>query len=285
MASTGGETYHSRWARLIPIAFITYSLAYLDRANYSFGAASGMAADLKIDAAASSLLGALFFLGYFFFQIPAAYYAEKRSAKRLIFWSLILWGMLAAATGLLSDISLLYIDRFLLGIMESVVLPGMLIFLSHWFTKAERSRANTFLILGNPITVLWMSVVSGYLAQSLGWRGMFIVEGIPPIIWAFVWWNMVEDRPIQAKWLDPAERVALEGKLEEEQRAFKPVKNYAAAFKTPVGDHPRRAVFLLEHRGIRLRHLAALHAQGGQLAEHRGHRLALGASLISPRRC
>lgn len=233
MASTGGETYHSRWARLIPIAFITYSLAYLDRANYSFGAASGMAADLKIDAAASSLLGALFFLGYFFFQIPAAYYAEKRSAKRLIFWSLILWGILAAATGLLSDISLLYIDRFLLGIMESVVLPGMLIFLSHWFTKAERSRANTFLILGNPITVLWMSVVSGYLAQSLGWRGMFIVEGIPPIIWAFVWWNMVEDRPIQAKWLDPAERVALEGKLEEEQRAFKPVKNYAAAFKTP----------------------------------------------------
>lgn len=57
--------YSSRWARLIPIAFITYSLAYVDRANYSFGAAGGMAHDLNIDAAASSLLGALFFLGYF----------------------------------------------------------------------------------------------------------------------------------------------------------------------------------------------------------------------------
>ncbi len=226
--------YSSRWSRLIPIAFITYSLAYLDRANYSFGAAAGMAADLKIDAAASSLLGALFFLGYFFFQIPAAMYAERRSAKRLIFWSLILWGMLAAATGMLTDVSLLYVDRFLLGVMESVVLPGMLIFLSHWFTKAERSRANTFLILGNPITVLWMSVVSGYLAQSLGWRGMFIVEGLPPLIWAFVWWKMVEDRPSQAAWLDPNERVALEEKLEEEQRGFKPVKNYAAAFRTPA---------------------------------------------------
>ena len=235
MSSTSGDpVYSSRWSRLIPIAFITYSLAYLDRANYSFGAASGMAADLKIDAAASSLLGALFFLGYFFFQMPAAMYAERRSAKRLIFWSLILWGILAAATGVLTDVSLLYVDRFLLGVMESVVLPGMLIFLSHWFTKAERSRANTFLILGNPITVLWMSVVSGYLAHALGWRGMFIVEGLPPILWAFVWWKMVEDRPIQAAWLDPNERVALEDKLEEEQRGFKPVKNYGAAFRTPA---------------------------------------------------
>jgi sugar phosphate permease len=234
MPASDAHVYSSRWARLIPIAFITYSLAYVDRANYSFGAAGGMAHDLSIDAAASSLLGALFFLGYFFFQVPAAYYAEKRSAKELIFWSLILWGIFAAATGLLTDIRLLYVDRFLLGVMESVVLPGMLIFLSHWFTKAERSRANTFLILGNPITVLWMSIVSGYLVQAFGWRGMFIVEGAPPIIWAFVWRKMVEDWPHQATWVDPKERDELERKLEEEQRGFKPVKNYGAAFRTPA---------------------------------------------------
>ncbi|MBV8093931.1 MAG: MFS transporter [Acetobacteraceae bacterium] len=228
------RAYGNRWARLIPIAFITYSLAYLDRANYSFGAAAGMAADLHITEGASSLLGALFFLGYFFFQIPAAAYAERRSAKVLIFWSLLLWGVLASATGIITNITLLYIDRFLLGVMESVVLPGMLIFLSHWFTKSERSRANTFLILGNPVTVLWMSILSGYLAQSFGWRGMFIIEGLPPVIWAFCWWNLVEDRPAQAKWLDPAERIEVENKLEEEQRALPPVKNYAEAFRTPA---------------------------------------------------
>ena len=233
MTSADGQRYSSRWARLIPIAFITYSLAYVDRANYSFGAAGGMATDLRITPEAASLLGALFFLGYFFFQVPAAYYAQKYSAKKLIFWSLILWGIFAAATGLLTDLRMLYADSFVLGVMESVVLPGMLIFLSHWFTKAERSRANTFLILGNPITVLWMSVVSGYLVQAFGWRGMFIIEGAPPIIWAFVWRRMVEDWPSEAKWLDPAERAPLEQKLDEEQRAFKPVKNYAAAFRTP----------------------------------------------------
>lgn len=74
------------------MAFITYSLAYLDRANFGFGAAGGMAEDLNITAAMSSLLGSLFFLGYFFFQIPGALYAANRSAKKLIFWSLILWG-------------------------------------------------------------------------------------------------------------------------------------------------------------------------------------------------
>lgn len=232
MSVIAAGPYSSRWGRLIPTAFITYSLAYVDRANYSFGAASGMAHELNINAAASSLLGALFFLGYFFFQVPAAFYAEKRSAKELIFWSLILWGIFAAATGILTDIRLLYVDRFLLGVTESVVLPGMLIFLGHWFTKAERSRANTFLILGNPITVLWMSIVSGYLVQAFGWRGMFIIEGAPPIIWAFVWRAMVEDWPHQAAWLDPNERVELERKLEDEQRQFKPVKNYAAAFRT-----------------------------------------------------
>jgi sugar phosphate permease len=234
MSATAARAYSSRWARLIPIAFFTYSLAYVDRANYSFGAAGGMAHDLNIDASANALLGALFFLGYFFFQVPAAYYAERWSAKGLIFWSLILWGVFATATGLLTDIRLLYVDRFLLGVMESVVLPGMLIFLSHWFTKAERSRANTFLILGNPITVLWMSIVSGYLVQAFGWRGMFIIEGAPPILWAFLWRRMVEDWPHQAAWMEPRERAELEAKLEEEQRVLNPVKDYRAAFRTPA---------------------------------------------------
>src|ERR1700726_4081011 len=90
----------SRWYRLIPVVFITYSLAYLDRANFGFGAAGGMAKDLHITAAISSLLGSLFFLGYFFFQVPGVYYASKKSAKKLIFCSLILWGLFAMATGL-----------------------------------------------------------------------------------------------------------------------------------------------------------------------------------------
>ncbi|WP_020600165.1 MFS transporter [Spirosoma panaciterrae] len=222
----------SRWYRLLPIAFITYSLAYLDRANFGFGTASGMAADLHITPAMSSLLGSLFFLGYFFFQVPGAVYAEKKSAKKLIFWSLILWGGLAVATGVVSNVNLLILIRFMLGVVESAVMPSMLLFLSRWFTKTERSQANTFLILGNPATILWMSILSGYLIKAVGWRWMFIVEGLPAIIWAFFWWKLVDDNPNDADWLTEAEKEAVADQLQQEQQGIKPVKNYGEAFKS-----------------------------------------------------
>src|SRR6185312_2988919 len=228
----------SRWYRLIPVAFITYSLAYLDRANFGFATAGGMATDLNITAATSSLLGSLFFLGYFFFQIPGALYAANKSSKKLIFWSLILWGLLAMATGMVSNIPLLIVIRFMLGVVESAVMPAMLILLSRWFTKAERSRANTFLILGNPVTILWMSILSGYLIREVGWRWMFIWEGLPAIIWAFFWWKLVDDKPQTANWLTDQEKKDLDDELKAEQSGIKPVKDYWAAFKT-------RAVILL----------------------------------------
>ncbi|MDO7901279.1 MFS transporter [Pseudomonas sp. K1(2024)] len=222
-----------RWWYLIPIVFITYSLAYLDRANYGFAAASGMADDLHITPALSSLLGALFFLGYFFFQVPGALYAQKGSVKKLIFVSLILWGGLATLTGMVSNVYLLIAIRFLLGVVEAVVMPAMLVYLCHWFTRAERSRANTFLMLGNPVTILWMSVVSGYLIKHLDWRWMFIIEGLPAVIWAFIWWRLVDDRPAQASWLSEADKARLAQALADEQQGLKPVKNYREAFRSP----------------------------------------------------
>lgn len=226
---------HSRWYRLIPVVFITYSLAFLDRANFGFGAAGGMAKDLNISPTMSSLMGSLFFLGYFLFQIPGTIYATRKSARKLVFWLLIFWGLCAMATGLIANIRILLIIRFLLGTFESAVLPAAILLLSRWFTRDERSRSNTLLMIGNPITVLWMSVLSGYLIHAVGWRGMFIWEGVPAILWAFCWWNLVQDRPEEASWLDQAEKEQLTIALQKEQQGIKPVKNYLEAFKsTPV---------------------------------------------------
>ncbi len=222
-----------RFTVLLPAIFVTYSLAYLDRANFGFGAAAGMAADLKISPAESSLLGSLFFLGYFLFQIPGVLYAQRYSVKRVIFVGLIGWGLLASATGLITDIRLLYIDRFLLGVLESAVMPALLVLQTRWYSKPERARANAILLLGNPITLLWMSLMSGWLVTHTGWRGMFIIEGLPPIFWAFVWWRLVSDHPREASWLPAESRSALEDSLAQEQRAIAPVANYAAAFKSP----------------------------------------------------
>jgi sugar phosphate permease len=222
----------SRWYRLIPVVFITYSLAYLDRANFGFGAAGGMGTDLHINSTMSSLLGSLFFLGYFFFQIPGTIYASNKSAKKLIFWSLILWGLFAMATGMISNVKILLIIRFMLGVFESAVFPSMLVLISRWFTREERSRANTLLMFGNPVTILWMSIISGYLIHALGWRWMFIWEGIPAIVWAFFWWKLVNDKPGDAAWLTRDEKKALAEALQKEQQTIKPVKNYITAFKS-----------------------------------------------------
>ncbi|EMW1143120.1 MFS transporter [Serratia marcescens] len=221
-----------RWWYIMPIVFITYSLAYLDRANFSFASAAGINEDLGITKGMASLLGALFFLGYFFFQIPGAIYAERRSVKKLIFWCLILWGGCASLTGVVSNIPMLAAIRFILGVVEAAVMPAMLIYISNWFTKSERSRANTFLILGNPVTVLWMSVVSGYLIHAFGWREMFIIEGIPAVIWAFCWWVLAKDKPAQAGWLSTEEKLALQQQLDEEQKGIKAVRNYGEAFRS-----------------------------------------------------
>jgi len=206
-----------RWLFLLPAVFLTYSLAYLDRANYGFGAAAGLAATLHITGRESSLLGALFFLGYFAFQLPGAMLARRRSATRLVFVSLLVWGALAALTGVIRSFWLLAAIRFLLGVAESFIFPAMLLLLTRWFTRQERSRANTFLILGNPVTVLWMSAITGYLIQAVGWQRTFIYEGIPSVLWAFGWLLLVRDKPAQAAWMTTEATAQLEARLTQEQ--------------------------------------------------------------------
>lgn len=229
MGSTGAR---QRWGRIIPIIFVVYSLAFIDRANFGFGAAAGLSKTLGITSATTALLGALFFLGYFLFQIPGAHYAENKSAKTIIFWGMIGWGILASLTGVLTNITFLMIDRLLLGAVESVLFPALLVFNTHWFLKPERARANTFLILGNPVTVLWMSIVSGFLIQALGWQWMFILEGIPSIIMAFIWKTLVQDYPNQAKWLSKDQSDNLTQELLLEQQEFPQKLNYWKAFKS-----------------------------------------------------
>lgn len=228
--SAPGALAPQRWHRLIPLAFVTYSLAYVDRSNYSLGAAGGLEQSLHITSAETGPLGGLFFVGYFLFQVPAASFAERRSVKTLMFWSLLGWGVFAAAQGLIPWYPLLLADRFLLGMVEAAVIPAMLVFLTHWFTDSERGRADTFLILGNPVTLLWMSIISGYLIAATSWRWMFIIEGLPAIVWAFAFRALVADRPADARWLAPAERVAIEQQLSAEQAEIAEVGGYRAAF-------------------------------------------------------
>ena len=220
-----------RWWYIMPIVFITYSLAYLDRANFSFASAAGITEDLGITKGISSLLGGAV-LPRLLLSDPRRDLRRTPQRTQTHFICLILWGACASLTGMVHNIPALAAIRFILGVVEAAVMPAMLIYISNWFTKSERSRANTFLILGNPVTVLWMSVVSGYLIQAFGWREMFIIEGVPAVIWAFCWWVLVKDKPSQVNWLAESEKSRVAGATGREQRGIKPVRNYGEAFRS-----------------------------------------------------
>ncbi len=228
-----------RFVHVVPLAFVTYSLAFLDRVNYGYAEAAGLSKSLNITANIAALLPALFFIGYFLFQVPAANWASKRNVKWLVFWALIAWGLLSGLTGLLKNVSLLIAVRLLLGAVEGVVLPAMLIFLTRWFTKPERSRANALLILANPVMMIAASLISGFLISYFnahpvphfqGWQMMFVLEGLPSIIWAVLWVILAQERPSDARWLEPDSAVRVQGLLDEEQRSMQHIRSYWAAF-------------------------------------------------------
>jgi sugar phosphate permease len=232
----------SRFARVLPLAFISYGLAYLDRVNYGSADARGLSHDLGLKPWMGPVLSAIFFLGYAIFQIPAATYASRRSVKWLIFCSLILWGTLSGLTGVIRDIPLLFADRFLLGVVEGVVLPAMLVHLTHWFVKRERSRANALLLLTNPVAMFITMAICGFVIDFFdqhpvgrfsGWQMMFIVEGLPSIIWAFLWLWLVDERPSDASWLSADEVAAFQAALDGEQRDIRKVRDYRTAFADP----------------------------------------------------
>ena len=228
---TGNPDLQKRWARILPAVFITYSLAYLDRANYGFGAAAGMARSLHISGYQSDLLGALFFLGYFLPQIPGVILVRRYSARLLIFLALLAWGAFAALTGVIRQFWLLAADRMLLGVAESFVFPALLIVLTHWFTRGERSRANTLLMLGNPMTVLWMSAATGFLIRATNWQWAFIVEGLVAVVWGIFWLALVRDTPHESPWMGAAARAELEGELAREQDRLPRIAGLWVAFR------------------------------------------------------
>jgi sugar phosphate permease len=233
MVNPSETDLRKRWSRILPAVFVTYSLAYLDRANYGFGAAAGLAQTLHISGYQSSLLGALFFLGYCLPQIPGVILVQRYSARLLIFFALIGWGAFAALTGVIRSFWMLVADRVLLGMAESFVFPALLIVLTRWFTRAERSRANSLMILANPVTVLWMSALTGFLIHAWGWQMAFILEGLAAVVWGVFWLVLMRDHPAQASWLSGESRADLEEALEHEQRQLPRFENFWPAFREP----------------------------------------------------
>jgi sugar phosphate permease len=205
-----------RWMRIIPIAFVMYTLAFVDRINIGF-AIPGLQKDLGISATGAGLAGGVFFLGYLFLQMPGGHWATVWSARKLVTILLVCWGSLAVLSGLVHNALELCLVRFLLGLAEGGVWPATLILLTRWFPREERGRANSYWLFCIPMASVVMAPVSGWILTWADWRALLVLEGLPPLLWAFVWWFMIADTPEQARWLSQSEKDYLARKFAEEQ--------------------------------------------------------------------
>jgi len=209
--------------RILPLMVILYLVSYLDRANVAF-AKLRMASDLNFSDEVFGFGIGIFFIGYLVLEIPGALLVERWSARKWFTRILITWGTISGLTAFVHTPTQFYAARFFLGVAEAGYFPGMIVYFSHWFTQADRTRALSILLLAVPISLSLGAPLSGLLLDVHwlgleGWRWLFIVEALPAIglgIFVFCW---MTDRPADAKWLEPAERTYLTKLLEAEARA------------------------------------------------------------------
>jgi MFS family permease len=206
-----------RWVRIIPVALLMYTIAFIDRNNVSF-AFKGMEQTLGFGATISGLVGGIFFIGYLFLQIPGGHIASRFSAKKFVFWALLIWGVIAFSTGFVHNLPELLILRFLLGVCEGGVWPATLVLLAKWFPLNERARANSYWMMCIPIASIIMSPLSGWILSISNWRYLFFIEGAFPWVWAIIWWIFMDDTPQEAKWISEEERNYILTALENDRK-------------------------------------------------------------------
>jgi len=209
--------------RILPLVFLLYIVAYLDRANVGF-AKLRMASDLHFSDAVYGLGIGIFFIGYLLLEIPGALLVERWSARKWFARILISWGFISALTAFVTTPMQFNVARFFLGVAEAGFFPGIIVYFTHWFTSQDRTRALSGLVMAVPFSLAMGAPVSALLLDVnwlgfAGWQWLFILEGVPAVILGFVTLSTMTDRPRQAKWLSQAERDYLESVLEAEAHA------------------------------------------------------------------
>jgi MFS transporter, ACS family, tartrate transporter len=216
--------------RLLPFLFLLYIIAFLDRMNVG-AAALQMPHDLGFSDHVIGLGAGIFFIGYFLLEIPGALIAERWSARRWIARILISWGLLTVLMAFIQTVRQFYLVRFFIGAAEAGFFPAVIVYLSHWFRSGDRAKAIARFCAANPLSFVIGSPLAGYLLGIAwfglrGWRWLFILEGIPAILFGIVAIFYLTDWPRQAKWLPSDEREWIAAQLSEEQQAKQRVHRF-----------------------------------------------------------
>jgi len=197
--------------RLIPFLFALYAVNFIDRTNVNFAVLT-MKPDLGFSKTIYGVGAGIFFIGYFFFQVPSNILLERFGARRWISLIAIAWGIVASCMMFVHDERSFHVTRFLLGVAEAGFFPGIMLYLTYWFPNMLRGRAAARFVLAN----VFAGIVGGPLASVLmslhgtaglrGWQWLYLLEGIPAVLLGVVALYWMTDRPEHAHWLKTEER-------------------------------------------------------------------------------
>lgn len=211
--------------RLLPLLLLCYTFAYLDRVNIGF-AKLQMQADVGLSDAAYGLGAGIFFLGYVLFEIPSNLLLVRIGARRTICRIMILWGLTSACMLFVRGEYSFYALRFLLGVFEAGFAPGMIFYLTYWYSGKRMATVMAVVMcagpiggmLGGPLSAWIMTRFSGAHGME-GWQWMFLVEGLPCVALGVAAFLCLADKPDEARWLAPRERELLAADLQPRHAA------------------------------------------------------------------
>jgi D-galactonate transporter len=211
--------------RLVPYLFLLYVIAFLDRVNVSY-AKLQMSGDLGFSEAVYGFGAGLFFIGYFFLEVPSNLILERVGARMWIARILIVWGLISAAFMFVKTPMQFYVLRFLLGMGEAGFFPGIILYLTYWFPAHRRARMVATFMTAIPVSGVIGGPLSGWIMKSLagvnglsGWQWLFVLEALPALVFGFVTMWYLDSGPRTAKWLAPQERDLVAEQIEQERRA------------------------------------------------------------------
>jgi MFS transporter, ACS family, tartrate transporter len=209
--------------RLVLILFAVYIFNYLDRTNIGI-AKLHLQPDIGLSEAAYGLGAGLFFIGYVIFEVPSNLLLYKVGARLWIARIMVTWGLAAMAMALVQGEWSFYALRFLLGVAEAGLVPGVILYLTQWIPAGRRARVIGLFYLAVPLSTVFGAPLSSWLIGFSpwgleGWRFMFVIEGLPCLFLAVVVFKYLTDRPHQAEWLTADQREWLTGELAQEEQS------------------------------------------------------------------
>jgi ACS family tartrate transporter-like MFS transporter len=222
---------------VLPLFFVSV-IAYLDRVNIGYAALT-MNADLGLTAQMFGMGAGIFFAGYILFEIPGAIFAEKFSARIWLARIMLSWGIVSGLMAFMTATWHFYVLRFLLGAAEASLYPVIYATcIPRWFAEQDRARAIALLLTSLQVSGIVGAPLAGWLLGVplfgfKGWQGLFLIEAVPAVAFAFIIMSWMADRPAEAKWLTEEEKRFLAEQYERELAAKQAVKRYTVlqAFK------------------------------------------------------